>query len=121
MHNCLQMYVRPQGGQAARLRQRKYALLRKFPLPDDLLPGALTLTHRRCGKPTCHCARGEGHPIWFLTFMAHGKRHVEWVPREWVKEIGRRVEGGRELLDAVREVLAINAQLLVLWRKQKGK
>jgi hypothetical protein len=26
----------------------------------DALPGSLALTHSRCGKPTCRCARGEG-------------------------------------------------------------
>jgi len=38
-----------QGGAASRLRQRKYALLRRFQIPRDALPGSLALTHRRCG------------------------------------------------------------------------
>jgi hypothetical protein len=44
------------GDAAARLRERKYALLRRFPIPADALPGSLALTHRRCGTRTCHCA-----------------------------------------------------------------
>lgn len=119
MHNCIQMEVRPKGPEAARLRQRKYQLLRRFGLPDELLPGCLSLTHRRCGKPTCHCASGQGHPIWFLTFMSPGQRRVERIPKDWVEEVRRRVEAGREFQDAVREVLTANAELLVLWRKQR--
>ena len=46
----------PKGPQAARLRQRKFDLLRRFSIPDDLLPGTLTQTHSRCGRPSCHCA-----------------------------------------------------------------
>jgi len=46
-----------------------HQILRQFQFPEDLLPGSLSLTHRRCGKPTCHCASGEGHPIWLLGFM----------------------------------------------------
>ena len=112
---------RPRGSQASRLRQRKFQLLRRFPIPPDLLPGSLTLSRTRCGKPTCHCAQGEGHPAWTLTFMVKGQRHVERIPQAWVEDVRRRVEAGRAFQDAVREVLAANAQLLVLARKQRRR
>jgi hypothetical protein len=111
----------PQGPQASRLRQRKFELVRRFQLPDDLLPGSLSQSHLRCGKPTCHCADGPGHPVWSLTFMVQGKKHVQHIPRDWVEDVRRRVEAGREFQDAVREVLAANAQLLVLARRQRRK
>lgn len=86
-----------------------------------MLPGSLSLSHFRCGKPTCHCAQGEGHPAWSLTFMVAGRKHVLHVPTAWVEEIRRRVEAGRAFQDAVREVLAANAQLFVLERKQRRR
>ena len=109
------------GDRATRLRQRKHALLRDLRIPPDALPGALAQTHRRCGKPTCQCADGEGHPIWSLTFMADAKKHVERIPEEWVEQIRPLVEQGREFKDTVSEILAANAQLLALWRKQSTK
>lgn len=112
---------KPTGAQAARLRQRKFALLRRFPVPADLLPGSLVHTSRRCGKPTCHCARGAGHPVWTLTFMVDGKKQVEPVPAEWVAEVRRLVAGGREFKEAVAEVFAVNAQLWALARRQRGR
>jgi len=111
----------PKGPEAARLRQKKYELLRKFGFPEDLLPGSLVLTHRRCGKPTCHCASGEGHPICYLGFMAHGQHRVERIPKDWVDDVRRRVDAGRAFQDALREVLTANAELLVLWRKQQPR
>jgi hypothetical protein len=111
----------PKGPQASRLRQRKFELVRRFQLPDDLLPGSLSLSHLRCGKPICHCADGPGHPAWSLTFMVRGKKRVQHIPKDWVEEVRRRVEAGREFQDAVREVLAANAQLLVLARQQRRK
>jgi hypothetical protein len=51
--------------------------------------------------------------------MAHGKRRVERIPQAWVDDVRQQVEAGRAFQDAVREVLAANAELLVLWRKQK--
>jgi len=111
----------PKGPQASRLRQRKFELVRRFHLPEDLLPGSLSLSHLRCGKPTCHCAEGSGHPVWSLTFMVRGKKRVQHIPKDWVEDVRRRVEAGREFQDALREVLAANAQLLVLARQQRRK
>ena len=111
----------PKGPQASRLRQRKFERVRRFQLPDDLLPGSLSLSHLRCGKPTCHCADGPGHPVWSLTFMVQGKKHVQHIPKQWVEDVRRRVQAGRAFQDAVREVLAANAQLLVLARQQRRK
>lgn len=109
------------GAVASRLRQRKHALLRRTPVPEHALPGSLALTHRRCGKPTCHCASDKGHPMWSLTFMVEGKKRVERIPTEWVEEIRPLVLEGRAYKDAVSEIFAINAQLLALWRKQNQK
>jgi hypothetical protein len=106
------------GDLAARLRQRKHALLNRLQIPPDALPGSLALTHRRCGQPTCHCAHDKGHPLWSLTFMVDGKKRVEWIPDEWVEQIRPLVQQGREFKDAVSEVFAANAQLLALRRRQ---
>jgi hypothetical protein len=122
MYYYMHMKIAPKGPLAARLRQRKFELLRRFPIPPDLLPGSLSLTHRRCGQPTCHCAKDKpGHPVWSLTFMAGGKKHVEHIPNEWVEEVQCLVQAGREFKEAVAEVFAANAQLLALWRKQRGR
>jgi len=115
---------RPKGARAARQRQRKFELARRFRLPAavlDLLPGSLSQTARRCGKPTCHCRTGAGHLSWYLTFMADGKKRVERIPAAWVAEIQRRVQAGRAFKEAVAEVFVANAELLVLWRRQTGQ
>ena len=121
MYNTIQMKTEPRGPEASRLRQRKFELIRRFHLPEDLLPGSLSLTHRRCGKPTCHCAQEPGHPIWFLTFMSRGQKRVERIPAAWVEQVQRRVQAGREFQDALREVLTANAELLVLGRQQQAR
>lgn len=111
----------PKGPQAARWRKRKFDLAKRFAIPDDLLAGSLTRSITRCGKPSCHCADGEGHPAWTLTFMSRGQRRTERIPREWAEELQRRVAKGREFHDAVREIMSANAELLVLAKKQRRK
>lgn len=113
----------PKGPQAARWRQRKFDVLARLSIPADLLPGTLTETHSKCGKPGCHCSRegDTGHVAWTLTFMSEGRRRVERIPKEWVDGVRTRVQAGREFQDALREVLTANAELLVLARNQKRK
>jgi hypothetical protein len=110
----------PRGPEAARLRQRKFEILRSLEITADALPGSLALTHRRCGKPTCRCATegDKGHPGWLLTFMKDRRKRVERIPEEWVPDVRRRVEEGRKLRAAIDEVLTANARLLVLLRKE---
>ena len=115
------MKIEPRGIKASSVRQRKYELNRKFSVPDDLLPGSLSMAHRKCGKPNCHCANDEGHPIWLLTYSRNGKKRSERIPEEWVDEVRQRVDSGREYKEAVLEVLAANAELLALWRTQTKK
>lgn len=116
-----QMKEHAQGDPAARLRQRKYALAQRFGLPADLLPGSLSRRLTRCGKPTCRCAGGEGHEAWSLTFMVAAKKRVLHIPKELVEDVRKRVDAGHEFQEAVREVLAANAELLALERKQRRR
>ena len=46
---------------------------------------------------------------------------MERIPAQWAEEVQRRVQAGRKLQDAIREVLAANARLLVLARQQEKK
>jgi hypothetical protein len=100
------------------LRARRHRLLADLSLPPDGLPGSLVLTHRRCGSMTCHCHDDEaGHPSWTLTFMTNGTKRVVHVPSETVDDVQQRVEAGNAFKSGVAELMAINAQLMVLERQ----
>jgi len=110
------------GDEAAKLRQRTHALIRRFQLPasaTEMLPGSLTRSETRCGRPGCHCATGPGHPAWTLSFTVKGRKRTERVPQEWAEEVAQRVAAGRALQEAVRDVLAANAERFVLARKRR--
>ena len=115
------MRKEPRTRLALRLRQRKFEILRGLPRLADQLPGVLTESYTRCGKSNCRCVRGKGHRAFSLTYMVDGKRHVDRVPVESAEHVRSRVEAGRKLQDAVREVLAANAGLLILARQQQKR
>jgi hypothetical protein len=53
--------------------------------------------------------------------MVDGKKHVESMPVEWIDAIRPAVASGRGFKDAIADVFAINAQLLVLARQQRRR
>jgi hypothetical protein len=113
------MKPRPKGPRAARLRQRKFSYLQGLEIPVEGLPGSLSLNTTRCGKPNCHCATGEGHPSWLLTYSVKGQKRVLRIPAAMVAEVRRRVAQGRAFKEAVDEVFAANVELLALGRQAR--
>src|ERR1035441_387264 len=111
----------PSGTKASALKRRNRKLLTRLRIPPDALPGSLVLSHRRCGKPGCHCAEGTAHPFYSLTFRIPGKKQVEAVPAEWIDAVRPAVDAAHGFKDAVSELFAINAQLLVLARQQRRR
>jgi len=53
--------------------------------------------------------------------MVDGKKRVESVPTEWIDSVRPAVDAARGFKDAVSELFAINAQLLVLTRQQRPR
>lgn len=112
-------WFRAKGPVAARLRRRKFALVRKFGFPENLLPGSLCQSFRTCGRPGCHCVDDEGHPMWSLNLSLDGVKHIEPIPMGWATELQAVLAASRRYRDALREVLTINAELLRLYRREQ--
>ena len=70
-----------------RLEGRRDGLRRELAAIGDLRPGTLIERYRKCGKPTCHCARegDPGHgPVWTLVSRVAGRSRNRVIPREAV-------------------------------------
>src|SRR6202051_4879225 len=67
----------------ATLETQRSELLEEFLRLGDLRPGSITAVTRRCGKPSCHCAKhnDSGHePQFRLTRRVAGKSVTESFP-----------------------------------------
>ncbi len=67
----------------ATLETQRSKLLGEFLRLGDLRPGSITAVTRRCGKPSCHCAKhnDSGHePQFRLTRRVAGKTVTESFP-----------------------------------------
>ena len=56
--------------------------------------------------------------MWSLTASHLGNRRVERVPREWIEDVEKMVLRTQTYLDALKEVMAINVELLTQTRIQ---
>jgi hypothetical protein len=66
----------------------------------DALPQVCSLQRewRRCGKPSCRCARGILHgPYWYLRWREHGRQRRRYVRLERVDAMRVAVEECRRL------------------------
>jgi hypothetical protein len=51
--------------------------------------------------------------------MVAGKKRVEAIPADWLDSVRPRVDAGQQFKKLAAELLAINAELLVLARQQR--
>jgi hypothetical protein len=57
--------------------------------------------------------------MWSLTFSNRGKRRVERVPEAWLEELEEAILQTQAYMDAIKEVMAINIELMAQTRRQR--
>lgn len=103
------------------LRQRALALLAQM----RILVGQLDLVRRqlaislyrtrgRCGKPSCHCAEGSGHPRWAVGYWDSKTQHTRGLSADEAQTLGPRVEAYRRFRKQRAQLARWTAQLLGL-------
>lgn len=74
----------------------------------------------RCGRATCHCARGPGHPnVFFSVTVAGGRTEQLSVPRELVGQVRAGIATYARWWAILDEISAINRQLLRAQRAEQ--
>ena len=81
----------------------------------EMRPGSLAARFRRCGKPTCHCAKkgARGHgPCFSLTHPVGGKTHTRIIPAgPAVERTQQQVEEYRRFRALVQQLVAVSEQI----------
>lgn len=78
-----------------RLHAALSRLLRTMTSQGPLTPGSFYLLRRKCGKPSCRCARGQLHAVWVLTRSENGQHKLYTVPPTQRAEIRQRAAAWR--------------------------
>jgi hypothetical protein len=105
------------------LERRRQRLLRSLPPLKEILRGSLFERVRRCGKPGCHCAEGEGHPSFYVgVSFPGGKTTQVSIPRELVPVAREWIRNYERLWKFIEEISEVNRELLrERWREPRGR
>lgn len=102
----------PRSSLSARERSRR-SRLAQLVSSRRFLRGTLAPRQRRCGKPNCHCARGELHWSLYLVQSQNGKPRQIFVPKEWEERIRQSVQGYQEIQQLLEELSEVEWQRLL--------
>jgi hypothetical protein len=98
---------------ARQLLARRRALAARLGDVQEVLAGSLTAQARRCGKPGCRCAGGEGHgPYAYFTPRPAGRGRARYVPEALAGVVRRYLQRGEQVEAVLAEISAVNAELL---------
>jgi len=80
------------------------------------LRGTLSVRRRRCGKPNCHCARGELHASLYLVQSRRGKLRQLSIPKRWEDRVRQAVSNYQQMQQLIEEISELE------WKRlQDGK
>ena len=102
----------------ATLEARRQRLYQALAALGDLRRGTLSVNYRKCGKPTCRCARPD-HPghgpqyLWNATIAGKSRaRNLRLGPE--LEKVGHEVETYRAFVRLCTELVALNEQICEL-------
>lgn len=87
-----------------------------------LLEGSLTVTTKRCGRPTCRCASaGPLHETALLTWKEDGTTRTLHVPVALRAEVAAWVAESKRLKALIHEMSAAQRAFLIARRRRRGR
>jgi hypothetical protein len=109
----------PPASQTSAAGQRVLARLRAI---GPFLEGSLTITTKRCGKPTCRCVEaGPIHEAAMLTWKEAGTTHTLHVPIALREEVAAWVDEGKRLKQLSHAMAVAQRAFLIAQRRQRAR
>ena len=88
----------------------------------ESLPGSLHLEMKRCGRPSCRCARGELHgPYVYRHWWEQGRQRKQYVRDGDLERVQAALARWREEHPRAWEVRKAMQLLERLWREREGR
>jgi len=95
-------------------------ILERIRTTQPFIQASLTITKKRCGKPSCRCARqGPIHESALLTWKEGGKTHTLYVPVRYRKQVAQWVDEGKRLKRLIAQMSRVQRRFLLQEKKSK--
>ena len=101
------------GGDIDQLRLIRDELRDELGAIGDFRPGTLVEFARKCGKPTCHCARrgDPGHRGWALSRSVDGKRVNRGIPEDGIDQARAQIAEHKRFKELSRRLVEASEEL----------
>jgi len=95
------------------LETLKNSIIAALPPFSEIVRGSIFERQVKCGKTSCRCAKGQGHPTTYLSVsFEKGKTVQITVPKRLIPTVRKWVENYSRFWDALEQISEINRQLL---------
>src|SRR2546425_2547817 len=94
-------------------------ILARLRTVGPFLEGSLTVSTKRCGRPTCRCAtEGPLHETALLTWKEEQKTRTLYIPMAWRETVAAWVEEGKRLKQLSHAMSLVQRRVLVAPRRR---
>ena len=96
------------------LETQREVLKRELAELEDMRQGSLVERYRKCGKPTCRCAKTDavGHgPSWSLTRAVKGKTRTKIIPAQKVGITRKQLQRAKTFRTLCQQLLDVNEKI----------
>ena len=76
----------------------------------ELVEGSMVVIRVTCGRPGCHCARGEKHQKHILTGKVAGR--TTYIPQELVEDVRRWNEDYKRAKQLLKDIAEVNQAII---------
>jgi len=90
------------------IRRMSEGRVRQLQARGPVLAASLVTIAKHCGRPGCHCQRGEKHRGQYLTYKEKGKTRTVYVPVDLVEEVKRWIAEHRRIKTLIQELSALS-------------
>jgi len=79
---------------------------------QPMVKGSVYRMQRKCGKPNCGCAAGDGHDSMMLSWSEGGRTRLRSIPEEKLNELKRLTETYQRFRKARARLVKIHKSML---------
>ena len=96
------------------LENQRDVLKRELAELEDMRQGSLVERYRKCGKPTCRCAKADAvahGPSWSLTRAVKGKTRTKIIPSQSVESTRQQLQCAKTFRALCQQLLEVNEKI----------
>jgi hypothetical protein len=94
------------------LFKKRRKIARQIPRIEESIRGSLVIMNRACGKPNCHCLKGQKHKAVYISQSRAGKPRMFYIPALEEQRAHQYIKNYRKVRDVLDRLSDLNLKLV---------